>query len=557
MFQNTDTKYVNIPAKFEDFIIENKIITKDELKEAIELSRKNNSTITKALVEKGILREEVLAKALANYYKINFELPPLKFDSEIINKFPIFTLKRYKIIPLSMEGTNIKVATSEPGNLLARDEIKRITKMEASFVCTTETAIEEALNRINQKNDSQVSIKVSENRDVIQIIDRLIERAIGRLASDIHIEPGPKEAIIRERIDGTLHDADRLSTELYNPVISRLKLMCGMDIVEKRIAQDGRMSFKSKKYPPCEIRASTLPTKYGEKMVLRLLASQRQDPNLDMLNVGKSYVSVLRKICQFPDGLILIAGPTGSGKTTTIYAMLSELDKKTQNLVTVEDPVEYEMERANQVQVNSKIGITFSNILPYILRQDPDIIMVGEVRDEETAQMVMRAAISGHLVFSTIHAPTALGTISRILDMGVLPHMLTASLKACISQRLIRRLCDECKKSKKALEKDKKILGVPLQEELTIFEPVGCPSCHNLGYKGRFAAMEILLVNEEIGDAIIKKDRALIAELAKKSGFKTIFEHASQRVINGETSLDEILAQCPWTITGGIKDLEK
>lgn len=544
---------------FEKFLIENQILTLDALKAAVIDAHTRKITLPQALIEKGIVSEEILAQTLAKYHNVTYHPGPLNFSPELITQIPAFTIRRYKIIPLEKTGQQITIATANPGNFLATDEIRRQTRLEVKVVCTTDRVIQDALARIAQETltNAPVAAKSTapEGQEPKQVqteevssstashIDQVIQRCITRAASDIHLEPQQTYALIRERIDGLLYEVERMPLDVFAPVLSRLKLLAGMDIVEKRLAQDGRFKYVAPNFN-CEIRGSTLPTIYGEKLVLRLLRADKSDPTLEMLDIGPERTRMIEKICENPDGLILIAGPTGCGKTTTIYATLSRMDRRTHNLIMVEDPVEYEMEYANQVQINPKIGVTFSSILPYILRQDPDLLMVGEIRDEATTQMVMRAAISGHLVFSTIHAPSALQTVSRLLDMGVEPHMVIASLRACISQRLLRRLCKNCRQAREATVEDKRLLGAPEDKPLQIYVEGNCDQCHQLGYSGRFAVMEILMVDDRLRQAVLKNDQKLLEEAARASGFKTMREHAVARVINGETTIKEMIAAC-------------
>ena len=546
---------------FEKFLIENHVLTVDSLKAAVVDAHMRKVSLPQALIEKGIISEEVLAQAFAKYHQVQYHPGPLSLSPELIAQFPAFTIRRYKIIPLEKNGQQVTIATANPGNFLATDEIRRLTRLDVKVVCVTERTIQEALARMAAESQSlnlTVPARPADGNpepkpvppggedvssSTASHIDQVLQRSIGRAASDIHFEPQLNYALIRERIDGILYEVERMPQELFAPMLSRLKLLAGMDIVEKRLAQDGRFKYTSGNFS-CEIRSSTLPTIYGEKLVLRLLRSDKSDPTLEMLDIGPEKMKLIQQICDNPDGLVLVAGPTGCGKTTTIYAILSRLDRRAHNLIMVEDPVEYEMEYANQVQINAKIGVTFSSILPYILRQDPDLLMVGEIRDEATTQMVMRAAISGHLVFSTIHAPNAIQTVSRLLDMNVEPHMVIASLRACISQRLLRRLCKECRRPREATAEDKRLLGRPLDKPLTIHVEAGCEKCHNLGYSGRFAVMEILLVDERLREAILKNDQNLLQGAAQASGFQTMREHAAERVINGDTTIKEMVANC-------------
>lgn len=521
---------------FERVLIEDHGLTEQLLEEASCQSQQQKIPLSQYLIEKGILNHESLAQALAKFHQVKYQSPPLSPDSGLLSQFPLFTLRRFKIIPLHKTDKKITVVCADPGNVLAIDEIRKLTGLSVEMVCTTENAIGEILTGL-QSTDSE---KPREPGDTALHVETSLEHALQRRASDIHFEPQRSVAYIRERVDGILYEIQVMPLDLFSHVISRIKVLAGMDIVERRLAQDGRFSYRGKQ-TQCEIRASTLPTIHGEKMVLRLLRSDENKPTLEMLDVGKERFAAIQRICKLNDGLVLVAGPTGSGKTTTIYALLGTLDRKSRNLITIEDPVEYELERANQVQINPKIGITFASTLPHILRQDPDILMIGEIRDEKTAQMCLRAAITGHLVFSTVHAPNCLQTVTRLCDMGIVPHMIVAALKACISQRLLRRLCPQCKKEVTASAEDKKMLGVSSLPDLSLYEPVGCTRCHGLGYLGRFAVMEILQVSETLREAILKREHKRLKEMAVAEGFQTLLEHATKRVIAGETSLKEFL----------------
>jgi type IV pilus assembly protein PilB len=526
---------------FEQFLIENNILTSELLKAALAEAVARKVSLHHALVEKGAVDADALAQALAKFHQVDYQPGPLTLDHDLIAQFPIFTLRRFKVVPLTRSGQQITVATANPGNFLATDEIRRITKSAVRLVCTTEKAIEMAFEQLGASSDPKAPVDPASS--TAGHIDQILVRCISRQASDIHFEPQNQYALVRERIDGILYEVERLTHEAFAPILSRLKLLAGMDIVEKRLAQDGRFRYKHPR-GHCEIRGSTLPTIYGEKMVLRLLRADKSDPSLEMLDAGDERIKQLKAICAMHDGLVLVAGPTGSGKTTTIYAMLNALDRKTQNLIMIEDPVEYELDMANQVQVNSKLGVTFPSMLPYILRQDPDVLMVGEIREESTTQMVMRAAISGHLVFSSIHAPNAVGTLLRLHDMGVQPHMITASLKACISQRLLRRLCKECKKPRRPLAADFELLGAQKTNGVTIYDKVGCDACHQLGYQGRFAVLEILQMNDAIRDGMLQHEYKNLDAIARASGYETMKQHAAKRVLAGDTTVEEMILHC-------------
>ncbi len=537
---------------FEKFLIDHKLLTAETLRAAQNEASGRKVSLFTILVEKAFLSEEALGEALSKFHGVRFVPGPLPLNKDLLGQIPVFTLRRYRVIPLGKTDTEITIATANPGNFLASDEIRRLSKLKVNMVATTESAINEALTRLSEEapvgtpSAHHAPVPIDEGGPAASRLEQTIARSISRGASDIHFEPQQTFALVRERIDGVLYEVERMSLEAFWPLLSRLKLLSGMDIVEKRLAQDGRFRFNAAGGKNgCEIRGATLPTIYGEKMVLRLLRTDKADPSLELLDVGPERLSILKRVCHLTDGLILAAGPTGCGKTTTIYAMLSTLDRKTQNVIMIEDPVEFELEMANQVQVNTKIGVTFSSILPAILRQDPDVLMVGEMRDEPTAQMVMRSAISGHLVFSTIHAPTAIQTVARLLDMGVQAHMVVASLQVCISQRLLRKLCLRCRKPRPATLEDKRLLGISENQNLQIYEEKGCDTCHGLGYLGRFAAMEILLMTDQLRDSILRKELKGMETIARQAGYRAMREHAAERVIAGETSIRELVSNCP------------
>ena len=532
-------------VSFENFLIENQILSGEVIRAISLQAKKSNISVMQALQEKGLLSPENLAQVLSKYHECPYLAPPLKVSRESVSKVPIFTLRRYKIIPLQDDGKKVVVAVTDPSNVLASDEIRRVTGLKVEIACASEEAILEAINRIHHDEKVEGEAEAGESNPAAidqqpsEVAERLLEGGIKRGASDLHFEPKRDFTLIRERIDGILYEVERLKMDQFVPLVSRLKFLAGMDIVEKRLSQDGRFKFETS-----EIRASTLPTLYGEKLVLRILRSQVSQPSLEMLGLDPDRMAQLRRICDASEGLILVAGPTGSGKSTTLYSILGTLDNKSLNLITVEDPVEFELELANQVQINSKIGNTFASLLPVILRQDPDVILIGELRDEKTAQMCMRAAMSGHLVFSTLHAPSSLSCVTRLSDMEVAPHMIVASLRAALSQRLLRKLCQDCKTSYEAREDERKILGVPVDSKLTLFSPKGCDKCHQIGYRSRFAVIEVLEISDALRESILTRDRRALASAAKAAGFVSLWDDGVRRVLSGQTSLKELVAQC-------------
>lgn len=527
---------------FERLLVDTEVLTQDTLAAARAEAKKQRVSLFRYLIEKGILSDEGLAKSLATFHHVEYMAGPLSIDPKLAKQFPSATLRRHGIVPLRRENQKITVVTADPSNFGATDEIGRLSGLSVEVICSTESVITDAIN--NLEGTPGQKVQQQNESDVAATADQLLLRAAKSRASDIHFEPQKTCGVIRERVDGVLYEEEKMAVDVFRPLISRLKIIAGMDIVEKRLAQDGRFRHKVGDIE-VEIRASTLPTIYGEKMVLRILRSGQVKPSIEMLRIDRNRLTLIKEICKLMDGLVVVAGPTGSGKSTSIYSILGALDRQTRNLVTIEDPVEYELDKTSQVQINPKIGLTFASVLPYILRQDPDIIMIGEMRDEKTAQLGMRAAITGHLVFSTIHAPDALQTVVRLVDMGVPLHMINAALKACISQRLLRRLCQKCKVSYEASNVEKKVLGDPENKKLTLYKPGECKSCHHLGYNGRSVVMEILPFSERLQEAIAKGDRTGLKKIAADEGFKTMREHAIERVKDGDVSLKELLAHFP------------
>lgn len=380
------------------------------------------------------------------------------------------------------------------------------------------------------------------NAPAVRFIDSLLEESVKLRASDIHIEPYEKNVLVRYRIDGDLHERSTFDISFYPAISTRIKILADIDIAERRIPQDGHITkeIEGEKY---DFRVSTLPTINGEKFVIRILDKKILSLSLSELNFSDEVNVVISKILHHPHGIILLTGPTGSGKTTTLYSFLKELNKPNVNIVTIEDPVEYSMPSINQIQINNKADLTFASSLRSILRQDPDIIMVGEIRDEETAQIAIRAAITGHLVLSTLHTNEAPGAVTRLIDMGVPSYLVSDALVAVISQRLIKRLCPHCRKPVMTTPEQRRGLG--LKEDVTIFEPSGCPYCNNTGYKGRLAVHEIMYLNDELRETISKPEVTIeeIRETAiNKADMSPLFESAKKYVLKGETAYSDLIS---------------
>lgn len=373
----------------------------------------------------------------------------------------------------------------------------------------------------------------------VRLTNSIINQAIATNASDIHIEPFENYVAVRYRVDGVLFESNRIPQSLYSAVSTRIKIMAGMNIAEKRLPQDGRIELETKGRS-YDFRVSSLPTVFGEKIVIRVLDRTSFDFTRDKLGFTDSENEIIDKIIRMPYGIVLLTGPTGSGKTTTLYAMLSEVNTPDKNIVTIEDPVEYMLEGINQVQVNTKAGLTFAAGLRSILRQDPDIIMIGEIRDEETAQIAVRAAITGHLVLSTLHTNDAPGAITRLVDMGVEPYLAADAIVAVIAQRLVRKLCPNCRAPYKAEDNDKMILN--LDKPVQLYRAVGCPACQNSGYRGRTAIHEVMMVGREHRNIIARGGSAEeIREVAVRQGMVDLYESCRRLVLDGVTTIQEMV----------------
>ncbi len=490
---------------------------------------------------------------------VDLDMVDIKLDFSKV--FGLDLLKLYEFIPLyEFKDGMWLLGAVNPNNpilnqvlnvtLNSKYQIIRVDKekLDSYFKIYTATeATKNALKSIqneanmNNVNRKDVSTDVA-NAPAVRFIDSTLEEAVKIRASDIHIEPSEKTVLVRYRVDGDLHEQSTFDSSFFPAIATRIKILADIDIAEKRVPQDGHITkvIEGEKY---DFRVSTLPTIHGEKFVIRVLDKKILSLSLGELNFSQEVNKTIDKILHHPHGIILLCGPTGSGKTTTLYSFLRELNKPNVNVVTIEDPVEYSMESINQIQVNNKADLTFAVALRSILRQDPDIIMVGEIRDEETAQIAIRAAITGHLVLSTLHTNEAPGAVTRLVDMGVPSYLVSDALVAVISQRLLKRLCPRCKKPVLTTPEQRRGLG--LKDDITIYEPNGCPYCNGTGYKGRMAVHEIMYLNDDLKELISKPDVAIeeIRETAiKKAGMVSLVDAARKYVIKGETSYQDLIS---------------
>ena len=526
--------------------------------------------LEKLLIEQGMVTDVDLVLAMARYLEIRpISLAAFTPDSDLIDLMSKDKWTELKAVPLCKIGAQLTVAMADPFNIVGRDliasgtqlELVPVVALEREIATVTEAlaspsaALEDILKDMADEGDVEVGKEgmdeasldeVLENAGeapVIRITNSILIEALRKHASDIHIEPMEKTVRLRNRIDGVLYESPSPPKNLQNAIISRLKIMSQLDIAERRVPQDGRFKIKALG-KEVDVRVSMLPTVHGEKVVMRILDKTALAPSLDALGLDKiSHDNFTYALAQ-PYGMILVTGPTGSGKTTTLYSALQELNNTGTNIITTENPVEYQLHGINQVQINPNVGLTFAAALRSILRQDPDVVMVGEIRDGETATIAVEAALTGHMVLSTLHTNDAAGAIARLTDMGIEPFMLASSILLTQAQRLYRKLCPVCKREISipvdVLMKNR--IDPSLLEGTQFYQKTGCPKCNGIGYKGRGALMEILLVNEAIRKTILRNSEAdAIARIAVENGMRTLREAGLERLREGLTSVEEIL----------------
>lgn len=544
-----------------DLLLSVGMITKEQLNYALDQQKKTGGKLGETLVECGFLSELDIIQVLEFQLGIpHVDLDKFFIDPEIPQLISENLARRHILIPIEKKDEKLVLAMADPLNIFAIDDVNMVTNMEIEPVISTkemiltlidqyygrqsaERAIEDFKKQYHVDNienlDEEVLNQIN-NAPVVRLVNSLISQGVKSRASDIHIEPFEDIVRVRFRIDGELREIMKTAKSTHSAISTRIKIMSKMNIAEKRIPQDGRVEI-SIDGRDIDLRISTLPTVYGEKIVMRIL--DRSSFLINKGNLGFTDENLVRfeKIIKSPSGIILVTGPTGSGKTTTLYTVLRELNKINKNIITVEDPVEYRLDGINQTQVNAKAGFTFATGLRSILRQDPDIIMVGEIRDAETAHVAVRAAITGHLVISTLHTNDAPSTIARLLDMGIEPYLISDSLVGVVAQRLVRRICTNCKKEYLPSENEKNILGI--HDEVTkLYKGEGCMQCNHTGYRGRIAIHEVMAVNKGIKKLISQKSS--IEELREKAiseGMKVLMENGKDLILKGITTYEEIM----------------
>jgi len=531
--------------KIGEILINRNLITEGELQKALSLQRKGE-LLGQTLVRLDILNEADLVEALSEQLKISFvKLNYFSLDKELMKIIPESLVREHQVIPLKIEGTILTLATADPLNIFVLDHISQITGYIVEPVIASPSEIKKTINQyygLKEKETEKVAIESAGIEDLtaetptIKLVDTIIGTAVKERVSDIHLEPTNKKSLrIRYRIDGILHEVLVLPEKVISEVTSRVKLMAGMDISKTQIFQDGHFP----RGEDIDIRASSLPTAFGEKLVLRILDRKTAIFGLDQLGFSED-LNAFNSLIKSPYGIILVTGPTGSGKTTTLYSALNILNSKEHNIVTIEDPIEYQFEIINQVQVNPRMGITFDKALRSILRQDPDIIMVGEIRDNPTAVIATQAALTGHLVFSTLHTNDAPSAITRLIDLGIEPYLLASSVRGVVAQRLVRTICSHCKEEENSpptpLQKSLGLEGIPL------YKGKGCNLCHGTGYRGRTGIFEMMILNDFIKELIVSKASVTaLREAAVDAGMRSLREDGIEKIKKGITTIEEAL----------------
>ncbi len=552
-----------------DLLVQKGKLTDEQLMAALKEQKVRRTKLGETLISMGFVSEKDMVEVLTQQLHIGYvELRDLKLDERAVYLITEDVAKKYNVIPIGFQNNNLQnliVAMSDPLDFNAQDDLAIITARHIIPVLSTTTQIAAEIDRYfgrasvmrvaeqyknelkregDRANPEQDAVRASavsqDNSPIVVMVRSIIEQAIRQRASDIHFEPIKGGIRVRFRIDGNLIEAMRYDDSINAGIIARVKIISGMDISEKRRPQDGRATVVVD-HEEYDIRVSSIPTVYGEKIVMRLANKMGLTRDKSALGLRDDDLVKFNDMLHHKHGIILVTGPTGSGKSTTLYTALNDLNRENVNIVTVEDPVEANIDGINQIQVNERAGLTFASALRSILRQDPDIIMIGEIRDTETAEIAVQASITGHLVVSTLHTNSTSSSVARLLNMGIEPYLIADAMVGIIAQRLVRRLCDRCKRPREATPEEKKELGIPADQPATVYDPVGCNVCSHTGYYGRTAVYEMMPVTSEIREGIVKMvPTTRIREIAQEQGMKTLLQSAKRLVLDGLTSVEEM-----------------
>jgi len=560
-----------------ELLLEQKIITDEQLQQALAEQKRTGRKLGRVLTDLNLVREEKLNEVLAQSLQIPFiDVRQLTLDQQVVRMLPEVQARRFRALVLQSDARGLLIGMADPTDLMAYDELSSRLKQPLRIALVKEADLLKTVDIVYRRTDEIASIaqevreemregdidleqlsadESSDEAPVIRLIQTMFQDAVQVRASDLHIEPGDNVLRVRQRVDGVLQEQKIDGRRVAGALITRLKLMSGLDISEKRLPQDGRFSLKVKD-KSIDVRMSTMPTQYGESVVLRLLDQSASLMTLDKLGMSDHMLARFRDLISRSAGMVLVTGPTGSGKTTTLYSALNHLNTADTKIITAEDPVEYRLDRVNQVQVNAKIGLDFARVLRTTLRQDPDVILVGEMRDQETVDIGLRAAITGHLVFSTLHTMNAVATVHRLLDMGAAGYMIAAAVHGIVAQRLVRRVCDNFAQPTEPNPQQRAWLQSQLDSsqlaKMNFQMGVGCTYCNLTGYRGRAAIYELLELDRELSDAVRKNDSLGFAEIVRKrDNFTTLADAALELVASGVTSVAEAIA-----ITSGLDESE-
>jgi general secretion pathway protein E/type IV pilus assembly protein PilB len=544
------------------------LLTDTQIQRVLETARAAGMTIPQVVAREGYAREDDFLKAMSPVLHLPFvQLGAIEVDAAILEKLPTKAVFQYAVFPLEIKNNALEVATNEPFNPALVDALRLASGLRVRLALATSEDIANATKKFYGVGADTVERLIQDDRievppqetllkmdvsdmdqeaSIVKFVNQIIWEAFEERATDIHLEPMESALRIRYRVDGVLHQTPLPAqlTRFQAAIISRIKVMANMDIAEKRLPQDGRIGLRIQG-EDIDIRVSTMPTVYGESVSLRLLMRGKEFIGFSDLGMRPADVQTMRRLIERPNGIILVTGPTGSGKSTSLYAYLHEINTIDQRIITVEDPIEYEMGGINQINVKPEIGLTFATALRHILRQDPDVIMIGEIRDFETAEIAIRASLTGHLVFSTLHTNDACGAITRLLDMGVEPFLVASSLEAVVAQRLVRRLCPACRRPATPDRAFLESIGFPvaaLAEGRAIYDAAGCEKCRATGYRGRTGIYEVLAITEAIEPRIIERTSShAIKQIATEQGMQTLRDDGWMKVLDGITTLEEVL----------------
>jgi len=555
-----------------EMLVERGIINYTQLNEALGIQKKRGERLACILVELGLINED----EIANFFSQELGIPRVKktelekIDINVKNLIPESIIRRELALPISKDDNTLVVAMVDPLNVIAIDELTSRSGFGVKTVIATESEIKNAIEKhygklismddlvkkmkpeevevvkeevIIEEEDLSKLLKKGTEPSIVDLVNYILVDAIRSRASDIHIEPGEKAIRLRNRIDGILYTVPSPPKRFQNAIVSRVKILAGMDIAEHRLPQDGRFKVRYEKRD-IDFRVSVIPTTYGEKAVLRILDASNMCLELEELGFEAKVLPLYKKYIKAPHGVILVTGPTGCGKSTTLYSTLRTINSEEKNIITIEDPIEYLLPGVNQVQIRPDIGLDFVDALRHFLRQDPDIIMVGEIRDRESAEVAINAALTGHLVFTTLHTNDAAGSITRLINMGIEPFLISSTVLLSIAQRLVRKICPDCKESYEASSQTLRSVGIKVEgeKEFLLYRGRGCDKCNNIGYKRRTGLYEVMIVNDDIRQLILMREPAhIIKEKAEEMGMITLRESALRKVIRGVITLEEML----------------